>query len=117
MIKSYKYIWEQKEIEKLEELFPVKTNRELSKIFGISIRTVIRKARELNLQKIDYFRKTIDFIQIGKLASTHPNSIATRFKKGQRVSPETEFKKGHVPWTKGKSYYDKWKYRKENRLI
>jgi len=30
------------------------------------------------------------------------NTGRTHIKKGQRLSPETEFKKGHVPWSQGK---------------
>lgn len=34
----------------------------------------------------------------------NPDSISTRFKKGQSVSPETQFKKGRKSWLKGKSH-------------
>jgi len=30
------------------------------------------------------------------------NTGRTHIKKGQRLSPSTEFKKGNIPWTKGK---------------
>ena len=46
----------------------------------------------------------------------NPKTKSTQFKKGQRPSPKTEFKKGDVSWTKGmKGYFAgekhyKWKF-------
>ena len=50
--------------------------------------------RKLNLQKISNFRQLEDFVNFGKLGAAHPNAIATRWKKGDHISPETEFKPG-----------------------
>jgi len=77
--------------------FPVKTNKELAEMFNISVRTVVRRARDLKLEKHEYFRLQINFKEAGKKGSKHPKSVATRFKKGQRASIATEFKPGHVP--------------------
>lgn len=44
-----KYRWSRSELETLEVWFPHISNKQLSKILGFSIRTIIRKARELHL--------------------------------------------------------------------
>ena len=67
---------------------------ELAQIFNKSVRTVTRIARKYNLQKHPDFRILVDFKEYGKQGAEHPKSIATRWKPGERVSPETEFKPG-----------------------
>jgi hypothetical protein len=86
------YVWSKQELEYLDTYFQVDFNKDLAKHFGVSLRILIRKARELKLEKHELFRTQLDFVEIGRKASTHPKSIATRFKKGIRHSPETEFK-------------------------
>lgn len=96
------YVWKKKELEYLEIHFQIDTNKQLAEYFGVGWRTIVRKARELNLEKHELFRIQLDFVQFGKEASKHPKSIATRWKKGVRNSPQTEFKKGHKPIKKQK---------------
>lgn len=83
-----KYAWSKTDLEYLTQYFPYTANKQLAKHFNISWRTIVRKARELNLQKNDDFRDQFDFKKFGELASSHPNSIATRFKPGQVLSKE-----------------------------
>lgn len=106
-----KYAWSKADIEKLETLFPVTSNKSLANMFGIGWRTVVRKARELGLEKHPDFRVLIDFQELGKKGSEHQNTFATRIKKGDHKSSETQFKPGHVPWHKGKTLLEKLKYK------
>lgn len=110
VIVKNKYKWSPKELELLDELFSSTTNRELSKLFEVGVRTVIRKARELGLEKHEKFRILIDFSKYGTIGANHPKAISTRFKKGEHISPETEFKKGNIPWIKGKTVFEKLNY-------
>ncbi len=105
-----KYVWSNAELENLEALFPVTTNTELIKLIGVSRRTIIRKARELNLQKHPDFRILIDFQFYGKQGAAHPNAIAARWQKGEHISPETEFKPGQEPWIKGTTFLERLQY-------
>jgi len=81
-----KYFWSEEEIAKLRELYPTIPNKEIAKILGRTELAVKAMAIRLGLKK-------------------DPNylvNLPTRIKKGQHLSPETEFKKGHVPPFKGK---------------
>lgn len=54
-MKRKKTIWSTEMIQKLMTEFPNRFSRDIGKDLGISIRTVIRKARELGLEKEDSF--------------------------------------------------------------
>ena len=94
-----------------EQDFPFLTNAQMLEKYKCSRRTVIRKARELNLQKDELFRYQFDFRKWGALGCDHENSKATRFVAGAHVSPSTEFKSGHTHWTKGKSLTEIYMHR------
>jgi len=105
-IRNHKKIkWPPGMIEKVRREFPVKYNRDLARDLNVSMRSLIRKARELGIQKENDFlvkRKK----EIQKMAreahSPHPykgvkgwhvpNSKGTRFKPGKisimKTNPE-----------------------------
>lgn len=94
---SHKHLWTDEMIEKLKAEFPIRFTNELVKEMGISQRTIIRKARSLNLEKIENF-KEINQDKINELISKNhapnpmkgvkgfiiPNSEQHQFKKGER---------------------------------
>jgi hypothetical protein len=90
-----KYFWSEHEIAKLKELYPTTSNREIAKVLGRTELAVKSMAIRLGLKK--------DPDYLGNLPS--------HIRKGQHLSPETEFKKGHmplhsfpkghIPWNKG----------------
>lgn len=54
-MKGLKTIWTPEMIEKLTNEFPYRFSRDVGKDLGLSIRTIIRKARELGLEKEEGF--------------------------------------------------------------
>ena len=119
---THTIIWTPNMIKLLTDFFPIMFNKPLAKWIGVSQRTMLRKARELGLEKQEGFlekrRKDIQ-----QLASEALKKVEceTRFKKGERFYPEGEFKKGHQesPETKEKrraSLKESWRRRKEAQL-
>jgi len=90
-----KYHWSKKDIETLQEIFPVTSNQKCAEIFNVSVRTIVRKARELGIEKHPDHRVLYDFREFGRRGSLHPNSIRSRIRPGERRSPGTEFKPGN----------------------
>jgi hypothetical protein len=90
-----KIIWSSEMLSQLTKLFPVSYNIDLSKQLGVSPRTLIRKARELNINKeLGFLEKRRDEITImavkahpphphkGELGWCIPNGESHRFKEG-----------------------------------
>ena len=95
----YGIVWTDEQLKLLRTYFPTMFNRPLAKWIGVSLRTMIRKARELGLEKkpgfLDDRRKDIQ--TLAKDGMKRSNKIVkTRFKKGVRNNPAGEFKPGHV---------------------
>lgn len=81
-------------IEKLRRIFPTTKNEDCAIEFGVSPRTVIRKARELGLTKneewrIAFARENCQIMKIYNKCRGNSGMI----KPGERKSPATEFKK------------------------
>ena len=93
---STRIFWNKTMLDYLHSHFATTKNEELAEWLGVSKRTVVRKARELNLVKN---RKWLEGVweerrrmaEIVHRLKGHPGG----FKKGVRNSPNTEFKPGH----------------------
>lgn len=93
--------WSADMIDYLRKNFPTMLNEELAECLGVSKRTMIRKARELCLEKDAAWLKGIwDERRKMAIASTKVNGNAGMFRKGFHASPATEFKKGHTSYNK-----------------
>ena len=115
----YGIVWTPQQLKLLRDFFPTMFNKPLAKWIGVSMRTMIRKARELGLEKKPGFlnerRKDIQALAAEGLRNT--KNVQTRFKQGIRNNPSGEFKPGHVesPETRAKraeSLKRAWKRRK-----
>lgn len=88
--------WSTAMLDYLRRHFPTTLNEELAGCLGVSPRTLIRKARELGLEKDPQWLS-----QIWEERRRMAHAIANRkgnpgcFKKGERRNPAGEFKKGH----------------------
>lgn len=92
-------MWTPKQIKLLKDFFPIMFNKPLAKWIGVSQRTMIRKARELGIEKEENFldtrRDDINAL-LSEALKKAPDTNGTRFKKGIHASRGTEFKKGHI---------------------
>lgn len=96
-MKGVKIVWTEEMIQKLRDEFPVRITIDICKEIGVSLRSAIRKARELGLDKAPGFleerRQEIQRRARNGLKKT--SKTGGRFKKGQHACPEHEFKPGH----------------------
>ena len=93
----YGITWTPQMLTMLRTLFPITFDTSLALCLRVSKRSLIRKARELGLEKEPGFlEKRRDEIRARQSAALKrsPN-VRTRFKKGEHRNPEGEFKKGH----------------------
>lgn len=92
--------WTPQMLKILRDFFPMMFNKPLAKWLGVSQRTMIRKARELGLEKREGFlddrRKEIQSMAEESRKKNPDGREAHYFKKGVRVNPAGEFKKGHT---------------------
>jgi len=89
--------WTEKMLDTLKEKFSTTFNIVLAKEIGVSQRTLIRKARELKLEKEpDFLKKRRDIIGAMAHASRGRNDQATIDRITQAGIPY-RFKKGNVP--------------------
>lgn len=71
-------------------------NEELAQCLGVSPRTMIRKARELGLVKDpEWLRRIWDERRHMAHAVSKRKGYPGTYRKGERASPNTEFKPGH----------------------
>ena len=111
--------WTPERIKLLVTFFPTMFNKPLAKWIGVSLRTMLRKARELGLEKQEGFleKRRKDISLLASEALRKKQNVSTRFKKGERFNPDGEFKKGHKESeeTKAKriqSLKESWRRRK-----
>lgn len=94
---SLHIFWSAQMIDYLRRHFPVTLNEELAGCLGVSVRTMIRKARELGMKKDPQWLASV-WSENRLLA----HSVSKRrgypggFKKGQHANPEGEFKTGEA---------------------
>ena len=88
--------WNPQMLDYLKRNFATTLNNELAGWLGVSERTMIRKARQLGLQKDPEWQSNLSrqhcrLAHAAALKAGNPG----RFKKGVRSNPAGEFKKGH----------------------
>lgn len=99
---SLKIFWSKQMIDDLRRLYARTLNEELASMLGVSVRTMIRKARELGLEKDkEWLRAIWDerrmWAQIEARRKGHPGC----FKKGNEIGAEFRFKPGDERLKKG----------------
>lgn len=116
----YGIVWTPQMLKMLTDYFPTTFNRSLAKWIGVSMRSLIRKARELGLEKRPGFLddRRGDIIDLARTGLKKCNKAGGRFRKGERNNPAGEFKPGHVesPETKARriaSMKDTFRRRRE----
>lgn len=103
IIKKVKGVeWTPEMLKLLRDFFPIMFNDCLAKWLGVSVRTLVRKARELGLQKVpDFYERKRDAIRErlmeGREKYGWGNGVNTRFKKGDPRICGKQFEKGHMP--------------------
>lgn len=93
-------VWTDSMLDMLRAEFPTSLNKKLSCKIGVSVRTMIRKARELGLEKVETFmtdnqKEIIDAIKFGQRVSHNTGWHKTQFQKGCNPN-EYSFKPGHI---------------------
>lgn len=93
-----KTIWTSEMIEKIKSEFPTRFTKDIAKDLNLGYRTIIRKARELGIEKIENF-KEINQTKINQLISENHAPNPLKGVKGH-IIPNSEkyyFKKGEKP--------------------
>lgn len=90
-------VWTSQMLSDMRRLFARTKNDELAGILGVGVRTMVRKARELGLEKDGEWLRTIwkENVRMAHMMSRalgYPGGI----KKGDHRNPDGEFKAGHV---------------------
>lgn len=99
--KVTKIDWTPEMVDTLKKEFPTSYNAELANALEVSSRSLIRKARELGLDKEPDFLKKRR-LDIGRMAKKARGTNSTKGQKGWSVpgGESYRFRPGHVPTTK-----------------
>jgi hypothetical protein len=99
--------WTDKQVSLLKKHYATTPGDKLVKLIGRDIESIYNKAHSLGLKRDPEFLRAINR-QLGKRLAASPAGKKTRFYKGQeswnqgnhgvRMSPKSEFKKGHLPY-------------------
>lgn len=117
----YKIEWTDEKIKLLTAFFPIMFNKPLAKWLGVSFRTLIRKARELGLEKQeDFLKRRREDINLLASEALRKKGNPGRFRKGEHRNPAGEFKKGHKESAETKArrsaaIKESWKRRKQQQ--
>lgn len=88
--------WDGNMISLLKKHFPTTLNEEMAEMLGVSQRTMIRKARELGLEKDpEWLTRIWNERRIMAQASNRAKGYPGSFQKGRRYNPDGEFKPGY----------------------
>lgn len=91
-------LWTPQRVKMLTDFYGIMFNKDLALWLGMSERTLKRKARELGLKKGEsFYRRKSAVIRQRQSESLKKAECSSRIKKGERRSPDTEFKKGYKP--------------------
>ena len=88
--------WNTTMLDYVKQHYARTLNEELAGCLGVSVRTLIRKARDLGLKKDEgWLCKVRDERRMLAYAVSRRKGFPNRFKKGGHANPDGEFKKGH----------------------
>ena len=110
--------WTDEMIEIITSKFATSFNRDLADELGVGVRTVIRKARELGLEKEAGFLEK-NRREISQMAKEARRPNPTKGQKGWSVpgSEKYRFKPGHIPAMKDNPELIERVHRKRNETI
>lgn len=92
---SKRIYWTGQMLSDLRAFFATTKNEELAGMLGVSPRTVVRKARELGLEKdADWLHGVWDEHRVMAHAESRSKGYPGTFRKGVRSNPDGEFKAG-----------------------
>ncbi len=96
--------WDRRMLDDLKRMYATTKNEDLVDIIGVSLRTLIRKARELGLEKDAEWQHN-NVMRHQKMASFEARRLGYpgHFKKGEHICQEKEFKPGHIESEETKS--------------
>lgn len=90
--------WSTSMLDYLSRHYPTTLNEELADCLGVSVSTMIRKARQLGLEKDkQWLAEVWDERRRMAHAINKRKGYPGGFKKGERANPDGEFKKGRTP--------------------
>jgi hypothetical protein len=113
-----KIVWTPEMLHLLTSRFATDFNKNIAKDLGIGWRSVVRKARELGLEKVEDFHEITGKergLMAHKVRKHSPSQMGPGF-----VIPNSEkhrFKKGHTPPQKGNPEMIEKIHKKRNELI
>ena len=94
---STRIFWSPSMISYLQKHFPTTKNKELAEELGVSPRTMIRKAREMGLQKnLQWIQGVWDEHRLMAQAESKRKGYPGAFKPGNEIGKEYRFKKKAV---------------------
>lgn len=89
--------WNASMVEMLRRHFPTTTNEEMAAMLGVSVRTVIRKARQLGIYKdAGWLRAMSQTNQRIAHAALKRAGYPGTFRKGEHANPGGEYKPGRA---------------------
>lgn len=90
-------VWTSQMLSDMRRLFPTTRNDELAGVLGLAVRTVVRKAREMGLEKDKEWLRTIrkENIRMGHMMS-RAKGYPGRIMPGEHRNPDGEYRAGRV---------------------